>query len=66
MRILLLGNTGQLGWELERTLAPLGELNACDYPAIDLADIQSLRQLIQRLPARCAGQCCRLYRRGPG
>jgi dTDP-4-dehydrorhamnose reductase len=47
MRILLLGNTGQLGWELERTLAPLGELNACDYPVVDLADISSLRRLIR-------------------
>jgi dTDP-4-dehydrorhamnose reductase len=47
MRILLLGNTGQLGWELERSLAPLGELNACDYPAIDLADAKSLRQIIR-------------------
>ena len=28
MRILLLGRTGQLGWELERTLAPLGEIYA--------------------------------------
>ena len=41
MRILLLGNTGQLGWELERCLAPLGELTACDYPSIDLADPHS-------------------------
>ena len=47
MRILLIGNTGQLGWELERTLAPLGELNACDYPAIDLADSSNLRQVIR-------------------
>jgi dTDP-4-dehydrorhamnose reductase len=47
MRILLIGNTGQLGWELERTLAPLGELNACDYPQIDLADSSSLRQFIR-------------------
>jgi len=47
MRILLLGNTGQLGWELERSLAPLGELTACDYPAIDLADVKSLRQMIR-------------------
>ena len=47
MRILLLGNTGQLGWELERTLAPLGELNACDYPVVDLADLSSLRRLIR-------------------
>jgi dTDP-4-dehydrorhamnose reductase len=47
LRILLLGNTGQLGWELERTLAPLAELNVCDYPAIDLVDTKSLRQLIR-------------------
>jgi dTDP-4-dehydrorhamnose reductase len=47
LRILLLGNTGQLGWELERTLAPLGELDACDYPMIDLVDTKSLRQLIR-------------------
>jgi dTDP-4-dehydrorhamnose reductase len=44
MRILLLGNTGQLGWELERTLSPLGELSACDYPAIDLADAKSVQR----------------------
>jgi len=46
LRILLLGNTGQLGWELERTLTPLGEMHAYDYPAIDLGDYKSLRQLI--------------------
>jgi dTDP-4-dehydrorhamnose reductase len=37
MRILLLGKYGQLGWELHRTLAPLGEVIALDYPEIDLA-----------------------------
>jgi dTDP-4-dehydrorhamnose reductase len=47
MRILLLGNTGQLGWELERTLVSLGELNACDYPQINLADFESIRQVIK-------------------
>ncbi len=47
MRILLLGNKGQLGWELERTLAPLGELNACDYPDVDLVDVNLLRQVIR-------------------
>ena len=45
MRILLFGNTGQLGWELERTLAPLGELNACDYPSIDLSDPMCIHQV---------------------
>jgi dTDP-4-dehydrorhamnose reductase len=47
MRILLIGNTGQLGWELERCLAPLGELNACDFPAIDLSDADATRQLVR-------------------
>lgn len=35
-RILLLGKIGQLGWELQRTLAPLGTVLALDYPEIDL------------------------------
>jgi dTDP-4-dehydrorhamnose reductase len=48
LRILLLGNTGQLGWELERTLAPLGELLSCDYPQLDLADIESAHQFIRQ------------------
>jgi dTDP-4-dehydrorhamnose reductase len=47
MRILLIGNKGQLGWELERTLATLGELNACDYPDVDLVNIDLLRQTIR-------------------
>jgi dTDP-4-dehydrorhamnose reductase len=47
MRILLFGNTGQLGWELERTLAPLGDLTACDYPEVDLADIKSIRRVFR-------------------
>lgn len=37
MRILLLGKYGQLGWELNRSLLPLGEVLALDYPEIDLA-----------------------------
>ena len=31
MKILLLGNTGQVGWELERALQPLGSVIALDY-----------------------------------
>ena len=30
MKILLLGKNGQVGWELQRSLAPLGELLALD------------------------------------
>ena len=47
MKILLLGNTGQLGWELERTLQPLGEVLALDYPAINMADEGSVCKAVQ-------------------
>jgi dTDP-4-dehydrorhamnose reductase len=47
MRILLIGKTGQLGWELQRCLSPLGELQALDYPQIDLAKPESLREVIR-------------------
>lgn len=46
--ILLLGNKGQLGWELERTLSSLGEVAAFDYPEIDLSVESDLRKLIRR------------------
>jgi dTDP-4-dehydrorhamnose reductase len=42
VRIMLLGKVGQLGWELQRTLAPLGPLAALDYPEIDLLHLESL------------------------
>lgn len=45
MRILLIGTGGQVGHELQRTLAPLGEVHGVDYPAIDLADPRALRAL---------------------
>ncbi len=47
MKILLLGKNGQVGWELQRALSPLGELRACDRTAANLDDPESLRQLIQ-------------------
>jgi dTDP-4-dehydrorhamnose reductase len=52
-KILLIGNTGQLGWELERALAPLGEVHAVDFPEIDLARGESVRRTI--------GNCGRLH-----
>ena len=36
MRILLLGKGGQVGWELQRSLAPLGEVVAVDFDSTDL------------------------------
>jgi dTDP-4-dehydrorhamnose reductase len=36
MRLLLLGKGGQVGWELQRSLAPLGELVALDFNSTEL------------------------------
>ena len=47
MHILLLGYIGQLGWELRRTLAPLGEVRCLDYPEIDLRQAGSLREVVR-------------------
>ena len=48
-RILLLGKIGQLGWELQRTLSPLGEVTALDYPEIDLVQSESLRPIVRSI-----------------
>lgn len=47
-KILLLGNTGQVGWELNRTLLTLGELTAIDYPEIDMADPDKIRSVVRK------------------
>jgi dTDP-4-dehydrorhamnose reductase len=47
LNLLLLGNTGQLGWELQRSLQPLGVVTACDYPEINMADAASIRKAVQ-------------------
>ena len=47
LRILLLGNTGQVGWELHRSLLPLGAVTAIDYPQIDLANPDNTRQWVR-------------------
>ena len=49
MRILLLGKNGQLGWELERTLAPLGDIAALDYAELDLQDFTALQRKVREL-----------------
>ncbi len=49
MKILLLGKNGQVGWELRRTLAPLAEVVAVDYPEVNFADTPALRQLVAGL-----------------
>ncbi|MBG0784003.1 MAG: dTDP-4-dehydrorhamnose reductase [Anaerolineaceae bacterium] len=46
-RILLLGNTGQVGWELNRTLLTVGELIALDYPQIDMSNPDQIRGVVR-------------------
>lgn len=45
-RILLIGRNGQLGWELHRCLAPLGEVLPLDFPEIDLAQPGGVREIV--------------------
>ena len=47
MRILLTGKHGQVGFELQRALAPLGEVCAVDYAECDLADASALCELVR-------------------
>ena len=46
-RILLVGGTGQVGWELVRTLAPLGALHVRDHSSLDLTDQDALRAAVR-------------------
>jgi len=46
-RILLTGGTGQVGWELQRTLAPLGDVVVLDRRKLDLADPDAIRAAIR-------------------
>ena len=51
MKILLLGKNGQVGWELQRSLAPLGEVLALDSKSAqycgDLTDLAGLAATVR-------------------
>ncbi|HSV54899.1 MAG TPA: dTDP-4-dehydrorhamnose reductase [Burkholderiaceae bacterium] len=53
MKILLFGKGGQVGWELQRSLAPLGELVALDFDSTDLcgdfSKLDGLAQTVRRV-----------------
>jgi len=54
MKILLLGCNGQVGWELQRSLPPLGELVACDFDSpegarADFIDPRMVGALVDRV-----------------
>lgn len=46
-RVLLIGKNGQVGRELQRTLAPLGEVTAVDRQALDLTRPDDIRLIIR-------------------
>jgi len=48
-RILLIGKIGQVGWELRRTLAPLGRITCVDFPEIDLTRDDSIRRWVREI-----------------
>jgi len=55
MKILLFGSTGQVGWELQRSLAPLGHVIALQRQMLqdglcgDVSDLSALEQTICKL-----------------
>ena len=53
MKVLLFGKGGQVGWELQRSLAPLGELVALDFDSADLcgdfSDLEGLRATVRQV-----------------
>ncbi len=44
MKIFLIGRNGQVGFELWRALSPLGNVEAVDFPELDLSDAESIRK----------------------
>lgn len=53
MKILLFGKNGQVGWELQRSLAPLGEVIALDFDSTefcgDLSNLAGLAQTVREI-----------------
>jgi dTDP-4-dehydrorhamnose reductase len=48
-KILLTGKNGQIGWELQRTLASLGDVVAVGHSEMYLADPDSIRKIIREV-----------------
>ena len=52
MRILLIGGEGQVGWELRRTLAPLGTVHAPPRSDLDLESADSIIRVVRATGAQ--------------
>jgi len=49
VNILLTGKNGQVGWELARTLLPLGHVTACGHGELELADAAAVRRKLDEV-----------------
>lgn len=47
MRLLVTGCYGQVGWHLQRTLAPMGEVLAIDIDSVDLTDTAAVSKTVR-------------------
>lgn len=48
-RILITGKDGQIGWELQRSLASLGEVTATDRRTLDISNPAVIRRVIREI-----------------
>ena len=49
MKILLTGRSGQVGYELQRTLQGLGQVVALDRSQMDLSNLDEVRAVIRKV-----------------
>ena len=47
LRLLITGASGQVGWHLQRTLAPLGEVLAIDVEQVDMTDLDAVARSVR-------------------
>ncbi|MFZ0312412.1 MAG: dTDP-4-dehydrorhamnose reductase [Candidatus Korobacteraceae bacterium] len=47
LRLLITGANGQVGWHLQRTLAPMGEVMAIDIQEVDLTDLSAVARTVR-------------------
>ncbi len=66
MNILLFGKTGQVGWELQRALAPLGNLIAFDVHSTDycgdFSNPEGVAETVRSILLGYYCQCSRSHR----
>jgi len=49
MKIVLIGNNGQLGWEFQRTLPTLGEVISLGREKLDVSDLEAVQTILTNL-----------------